>query len=176
MAKGATKTGEQMGQGTYATAQGVQQGAGAQQGQAYDQLQGQISQMLQPGGSPAVTAATMGALGSKYGAGKQAVLDTAAHTNNGASTNAALDTMALNQGAQTAQTAAQNVSSQQDQAQKLLAQIYGQSSQNQTQALGAQNSATNAYTGAAKTGGGVLSKILGAAAGGASGAAAAAQQ
>src|SRR5271154_6613835 len=145
MARGATKTAEQTAQGIGTTAAANQATATGEQGAAYGALMPQIMQMLQPGGNPAVTAATMGSLGSSYGAADQGAKDTAARTNNAASTNATEDQVARNKGATFAQTAANNVMTQQGSADKLLSGIFGQSSQDQNAGLGAQNSATNAY-------------------------------
>ena len=160
MAKGATKTGENQAQQTEISAQNQQGQANAEQGQAYGALMPQIQSMLQPGGNPAVTAATMGALGSSFGSAKQNVMDTAARTNNGASTNASLDKLALGQGAATAQAAANNVMSQQNNATGLLSKLFGQTSANANDALGQRTNANNSYINAANSGHKVLSSIL----------------
>src|SRR5271165_5067378 len=99
MARGGTKTAEGMAQTQTGLADNALAGSQATAGQSLGQLMPQISQMLSPGGDPAVTSATMGALGSKFGDAKQIVMDTAARTNNAASTNAALDKLGLQEGA-----------------------------------------------------------------------------
>jgi len=171
MAKGGTKTAEQTAQQTEISAQNQQGQANAEQGQAYGALMPQIQSMLQPGGNPAVTAATMGALGSSFGSAKQNVMDTAARTNNGASTNASLDKLALGQGAATAQAAANNVMSQQNQATGLLSKLFGQTSTNANDALGQRTNANNSYINGVKSGGQVIGPIIKALGGGAAGAA-----
>lgn len=127
--------------------------------------------MLSPGGDPAVTAATLGSVGSSFGNAKQGIMDTAARTNNPASTNAALDKTALNEGSTLAQTAANNVMQQHGAADKLLATLFGQASNNATNAIGQQTNANNSYINGIKSGGGVLKTILGGLTGGLTGAA-----
>ena len=160
MARGATKTAEnqpnrifQQGQRATGTEQAIQ-------GQTYGALMPQITSMLQPGGNPAVTAATMGALGSKFGDAKQQALDTATRTNNAASTNATIDQLARSQGSAGAQAAANNVAGQQKTATGLLAQIFGQANAGVPATLNAQTGANNSYIKGIKSGGGVLSTIL----------------
>ena len=160
MARGATKTAEQTAQGIGNTATANQNTATSEQNQSYSALMPQIMSMLQPGGNPAVTAATMGSLGSSYGSADAGVKDTAARTNNAASTNASLDQLARNKGATFAQTAANNVETQQGTADKLLAQLFGQTSQNQSNAGGQRIGANNSYISGINSGGGVLSTIL----------------
>jgi hypothetical protein len=152
MARGGTKTGENQAQNIINQALPLTSQAAGQANAAYGQLMPQIQQMLSPGGDPAVTAATMGALGSKYGAATKQALDTAARTRNAASTNATIDQLAQQQGAQTAQTAAQNVASQHSDAAKMLSQIYGMSQDQVAKLLGAQTGANNSYINAVKTG------------------------
>jgi len=160
MARGGTKTAEQMAQGDYGAAQTAGSTAAGEQSASYGALMPQIMQMLQPGGNPAVTAATMGSLGSSYGSADAGAKDTAARTNNAAATNATEDQLARSKGATFAQQAADNVMNQQSNADKLLAGIFGQSSTNRNSALNSQVGSTNAYSGAVKTGGGVLGPIL----------------
>ena len=106
MAKGAKKRAEQTATGIGQSATQQQNVAAGQAGQAYSAMMPQIYQMLSPGGDPAVTAATMGALGSSTGAARQNVMDTAARTGNAASTNASLDQLARTEGATAAQAPA----------------------------------------------------------------------
>ena len=161
MARGATKTAEQTAQGIGKQAQTATSTGQTQENTAYSTLMPQITSMLQPGGNPAVTAATMGALGSRFGDAKQDVMDTATRTNNGASTNATLDSLARSQGSEAAQAAANNVASQQSTADKLLAGIFGQGSQNTNAGLGAQTGANNSYIGGINSGNQVLKSIAG---------------
>jgi len=160
MARGATKTAENMAQDQVNLADANAQTAGNRATSAYNTLMPQIQSYLQPGGNPAVTAATMGALGSSLGAQKQTALDTETRTNNAASTNATLDSLARTQGTEAAQAAANNVTNQQMDADKLLSGLYGENLQGQNQALNTGVGGVNAYTNAAKTGGGVTNSIL----------------
>jgi hypothetical protein len=160
MARGATKTAEQTAQGIGNTAAANQATSTAQANTAYGTLMPQIMSMLQPGGNPAVTAATMGSLGSSYGAADQGAKDTAARTNNAASTNATEDQLARNKGATFAQTAANNVMDQQSTADKLLSGIFGQSSNNATAAGGQRIGANNSYISGINSGNGVLKTIM----------------
>lgn len=163
MAKGARKTFLNTAQqiGTSASQQQATDQAQAQQ--QYQMMMPQIMQMLTPGGDPAVTAATMGALGSSFGAAKQGVMDTAARTGNAAATNAALDNMAQSEGATAAQTAAQNVASQHQQAMGLLSSLYGLT-QDQINNMLKNRVAANASYGTQTSGAGMqlLNGLLGA--------------
>lgn len=160
MARGATKTAEGQAQETFKTGQQATGTAQAEQGQAYGALMPQIMSMLQPGGNPAVTAATMGALGSKFGDAKQQVMDTATRTNNGASTNAAIDQLARTQGSEAAQASANNVMNQQNTATGLLSKIFQQTGQQIPETLNAQTGANNSYIKGIDSGNGVLGMIL----------------
>ena len=177
-ARGATKTAENQAQETFKAGQGATGTEEAIQGQSYGALMPQIMSMLQPGGNPAVTAATQGSLASRFGAAKQGVMDTAARTNNAASTNATLDSLARTQGQEGAQAAANNVAGQQKTATGLLAQIFGQANAGVPATLNAQTGANNSYINGIKSGNGVIQMILqgakNAAAGAAGGAAGAA--
>jgi hypothetical protein len=149
LARGAKKTAEN-------TATAIGQSATAQQGteqqqqqQSYNTLTPLINSYLQPGGNPAQTAATMGALGSSFGAAKQQAQDTATRTRNAASTDATIDSLARQQGAQAAQSAASNIADQQKQASGLLSSIYGMSTQDITNLLNSRTGANNSYIGGA---------------------------
>lgn len=161
MAKGARKqflnTATAIGQ----SANQQQNVASGQAGQAYSAMMPQIYQMLSPSGDPTVTAATMGALGSTFGAARQNVMDTATRTNNAASTNASLDSLARSEGATAAQTAAENVASQHQNATNLLAKIWGMSQDQVAKMLQERNSANASYGTQAKSN--ALGNILGAA-------------
>ncbi len=171
MAKGARKTFLNTAQGIGNSAAQQQATAAAQEGQEYGAMMPEVQAMLSPSGDPAVTAATMGALGSQFGAAKQGIMDTAARTGNAASTNAALDQAALGQGTTAAQTAAQNVASQHESAVNTLAKLFGVSSNQVNQMLSQRNQANKNYGSQAQ---GMLGSILGDAikAGGTMGAAA----
>ena len=161
MAKGARKTFLNTAQQIGTSASQQQAADQAQAQQQYQMMMPQIMQMLTPGGDPAVTAATMGALGSKFGSAKQDVMDTAARTGNAAATTAALDNMAQSEGATAAQTAAQNVASQHSQALGLLSSLYGLT-QDQINNMLKNRIAANASYGTQAKGSGVLGQILGA--------------
>jgi hypothetical protein len=162
MAKGARKQFLNTATSIGNSAEQQQNLASSQAGQAYSAMMPQIYQMLSPSGDPAVTSATMGALGSTFGAARQNVMDTATRTNNAASTNASLDQLARTQGAEAAQTAANNVASQHENATKLLAQIWNMSGDQVAKMLQTRNQANASYGTQAKSGG-VLGQILGAA-------------
>ena len=161
MARGATKTAENQAQQTFQSGEGALSTERAIQNTAYGTLMPQITSMLQPGGNPAVTAATQGSLASRFGAAKQGVMDTAARTNNAASTNATLDSLARTQGQEGAQSAADNVAGQQKTATGLLANIFGQANAGVPATLNAQTGANNSYINGIKTGGGLMPSILG---------------
>ena len=126
--------------------------AGTEAGTAYSTMMPQIMKAFQPGGDPAVTAATMGALGSKFGAAKQDVMDTATRTGNAATTTAALDQLARTQGQQGAQAAAGNVMKQKQDAMGMLQKIFGVDKDQIAKLLGVGVEGINAATQAAKVG------------------------
>jgi hypothetical protein len=160
MAKGARKTFLNTAAGIGQSAEQQQNLASSQGSQAYSAMMPQIYQMLSPSGDPAVTAATMGALGSSFGAAKQNAMDTAARTNNAASTNASLDQLARTEGATAAQTAAQNVASQHENATQLLAKIWGMDEDQVAKMLQERTAANASYGTQAKSS--VLGNIFGA--------------
>lgn len=145
MAKGARKTFLNTAQSLGKQAGQEGQVAQGQAGTEYSTLMPQVMKQLSPGGDPAVTAATMGALGSRFGAAKQGIMDTAARTGNAASTNAALDKAALDEGSTAAQTAAGNVAQQHQRAIGTLSKMFGMSEQQVNDMLRNQLAANSAY-------------------------------
>jgi len=160
MARGATKTAEQMSQNNVAAAQANQAQAAGRATQAYNTLFPQIQKMLSPGGDPAVMQAGMGALGSTYGNARQKAMDVAARTRNSAATPALLDELAQQQGQAEGQTAADTIAKQHQAGAGLLSSLYGQNEGELAPLLNASNSGVGEYNNAIKTGGGVLGKIL----------------
>lgn len=145
MAKGARKNFLNQASSEQQQAQGYTQAANAAGTQALNAEMPTVMSYLQPGGNPAVTAATMGALGSQFGAQQQNALDTAARTGNAASTNATLQSLGRSQGAAAAQAAANNIAGQQKTALSTLSQLYGIDEDTMAKMMGLQISATGAY-------------------------------
>lgn len=161
MARGATKTAENNAQQISTAAQ---TGATTAQNTAAATTAPQIAldqSYLQPGGNPAVTAATMGALGSTMGAAKAQALDEATRTNNAASTNAAIDQLARTQGTEAAQAAANNITKQQQLAQNNLNKLSTTNAQLGPSYLNAATGGNNSYISGINSGNSFLKTLLG---------------
>ena len=131
------------------TQQGVSQGRANEN---YAAMMPEIAAMMSPGGDPAITAATMGALGSQIGANQARAMDTAARTKNAASTNATLENLGRTQGQLAAQTAAQNVAQQKEKAMGLLSQLFGTNTNEFNDMLNTRLAANQQYAGQKKPG------------------------
>lgn len=145
MAKGARKQALNQAQSEQKQAQGYTAGANTTANNALNAEMPTVMSYLQPGGNPAVTAATMGALGSKFGSEEAQARDAASRTNNAASTNAVLQSLGRTQGQEAATAAAKNISDQQKTALDQLSRIYGISTDQLAKMMGLQVEATNTY-------------------------------
>lgn len=145
MAKGARKSFLNQASGEQKQAQGYTTAADTTANRALNAEMPTIMSYLQPGGNPAVTAATMGALGSKFGSEEAQARDAASRTNNAASTNAVLQNLGRTQGQEAATAAAKNISDQQKTALDQLSRIYGISTDQLAKMMGLQIGATEQY-------------------------------
>lgn len=159
MARGGTaKSAQNTASGIERNAFGQQTTSQGQAAQNYAAMMPEINAMMSPGGDPAITAATMGALGSQIGSKQAQALDAAARTRNAAATNATLQNLGRTQGQLAAQTAAENVAKQKEQATGLLARLFGMNQDEYNQMLNTRLAANQQY--ANQKGKGLLGPIL----------------
>lgn len=171
MARGATKTMEQMSQNQLGLANKAAGTAGTEAGQAFNTALPVVQQMAtNPGYTPGEKTATLnadlGGIGASYGAARDTALNRAGATNNMASSNALLDQLARQQGVASGQAAAgvqekfadARMKQQQEAAQD-AGQLFGQAGNQQIGLLGQGNEAITNYGRGIASGGGVLRAI-----------------